>query len=267
MDVRTQGPVLTVDSVDVVRAGRTLLGQVELTVRAGEQWALLGPNGAGKSTLLALCGARAHPTAGRVEVLGHRLGRVDMFTLRRHIGHVDPRSRIEPDLTVRQAVLTGLVAAADLPRRFDPTPAQLGRAEELIDGFGLRPRTDAPWSVLSQGERGRALIARALVGDPDLLLLDEPTTGLDLAARELLLGALADLHTRRPQLASVTVTHHLEELPASTTHALVLDGGRVLAAGPVDQVVTSAVISRAFGVDVEVERRRGRWSAIGAAPQ
>lgn len=258
-------PVLRVDNVSVVRQGRALVEQIGVEVQAGEQWALIGPNGAGKSTLLALCGARLHPTSGTVHVLGHRLGRVDMRELRTHIGHVDPRSRIEPDLTARQAILTGLVAASDLPRRWEPTTADTELADELIGTLGLATRTDTSWSVLSQGERGRVLIARALITRPELLLLDEPTTGLDLAAREILLDVFAELRVLRPQLASVLVTHHLEELPASTTHALVLTDGRVLASGPVEEALTSQTISTAFGYPIAVEQRAGRWSASSAA--
>lgn len=258
-------PVLSVRDVAVVRQGRELIADISVDVAAGEQWALLGPNGAGKSTLLALCGARLHPTRGTVHVLGHRLGRVDMRALRTHIGHVDPRSRIEPSLGVRDVVLTGLLAAADLPKRWQPSEADLQRTDELIGSLGLAARVDSPWAVLSQGERGRALIARALVVEPHLLLLDEPTTGLDLAAREILLDVLMDLRTLRPDLASVLVTHHLEELPASTTHALVLSEGRVMASGSVDDVLDSDTVSRAFGHPVRIERNNGRWSATSAA--
>lgn len=266
MPADDQSCVLRLQDVSVVRQGRALVAHVDLDIRAGQHWALLGPNGAGKSTLLALCGAQAHPTTGTVHVLGHRLGRVDMRELRTHIGHVDPRTRIDPYIPVREAVLTGLYAATALPRRAEPTVLEHQEAEDLIAVLGLRAITDSPWSVLSQGERGRALIARALVTDPDLLLLDEPSTGLDLAAREILLGVLAELRQLRPELSSVLVTHHLEELPVSTTHALVLAHGTVVARGSVHDTVTSEMITRAFGLPIVVERHAGRWFATAAAP-
>lgn len=264
MSTDNRPSVLQLQDVSVVRQGRSLIAHIDLDVRAGEQWTLMGPNGAGKSTLLALCGAHQHPTTGTVHVLGHRLGRVDMRSLRTHIGHVDPRTRIDPRVTVRDAVLTGLYASTSLPPRATPSDEEQRKAGELIGMLGLGAITDSPWSVLSQGERGRALIARGLVTDPDLLLLDEPTTGLDLAAREVLLGVLAELRQLRPELASVLVTHHLEELPASTTHALVLSGGTVVARGEVDEALTSETISEAFRHPIAVERRAGRWSATGA---
>lgn len=267
IDVRAEhhGLTLSVGSVTVVRQGRSLIDSVSVDVRAGQQWALLGPNGAGKSTLLALCGARLHPTDGTVHVLGHRLGRVDMRWLRTHIGHVDPALRIEPYLSIREVVLTGLLAASDLPKRWVPTDTESRRGDELIYALGLSARASSRWSALSHGERGRALIARALITQPQLLLLDEPTTGLDLAAREILLNVLADLRVLRPELSSMLVTHHLEELPTSTTHALVLAGGRALAAGRIEEVLTSEVISRAFGHPLRIDRHNGRWSATGAA--
>ncbi|MCE4265299.1 ATP-binding cassette domain-containing protein [Rhodococcus globerulus] len=256
--------VLQIRDVSVVRQGRSLIEHVDLDVRAGEQWTLLGPNGAGKSTLLALCGAQLHPTTGTVDVLGHRLGRVDMRSLRTQIGHVDPRTRIDSYVTVRETVLTGLYASTSVPRHAAPTDIEQKQAEELIVALGLDAIAGSPWSVLSQGERGRTLIARALVTEPDLLLLDEPTTGLDLAAREVLLGIIANLRQLRPELASVLVTHHLEELPATTTHALVLAGGTVVACGSADNTLTSDTITRAFGHPIVIERRAGRWSATGA---
>ncbi len=259
------GAVLCVDGVTVMRQGRALVDAVSVEVHAGEHWAVIGPNGAGKSTLLALCGAKLHPTSGTVHVLGHRLGRVDMRELRTHIGHIDPRTRIEADLSVREAVLTGLVAASDLPARWAPTAADTALADELTETLGLTARLATRWSVLSQGERGRVLIARALMTRPQLLLLDEPTTGLDLAAREILLDVLSGLREAHPRLSTLLVTHHLEELPASTTHVLVLAAGRVLTSGPAGQVLTSATITEAFGYPIAVERRAGRWTASSAA--
>ncbi|MFD4369533.1 ABC transporter ATP-binding protein [Rhodococcus sp. NPDC058521] len=270
--IQTHGPetnpsddvVLAVNDVTVVRQGRALIESISVDVRAGEQWALFGPNGAGKSTLLALCGARLHPTSGTVHVLGHRLGRVDMRSLRTHIGHVDPRSRIEPALTIRETVLTGLHAASDIPKRWAPSADEEARTDELIDALGLAERSSSQWAVLSQGERGRALIARALITRPDLLLLDEPTTGLDVAAREILLGVLAELRVLRPELSSVLVTHHLEELPSTTTHALVIANGAEVAQGNAEKTLTSDIITRAFEYPIDIERKKGRWSATGA---
>jgi iron complex transport system ATP-binding protein len=253
------GPLLRADGVDVVRDGRYLLDDVSLVVRRAEHWVLLGPNGAGKSTLLSLLGARVHPTRGTVEVLGRRLGRVDLRELRTFLGHVDPRHPLRSPLTLREVVLTGLTNTVDLLRRRAPTPAQEARADELIALFGVGERAGEPWSVLSQGERGRALIARALMPEPRLLLLDEPATGLDLAAREQLIDAVEALRLAHPELATVLVTHHLEEIPPGTTHALLLRGGRVHVAGPVGQTLTSDAVSGCFDHPVTVGRAGGRW--------
>jgi len=257
----TEPVVLDVADVRVARAGRDLLAGVSLRVRAAEHWALIGPNGAGKTTLLTLCGALGHPTSGTVDVLGRRLGRVDLSELRRRIGHVDPRHRMLRDNTVHEVVLTGLTGSSDPVARWSPTPAEEARARSLTASVGLGARSTARWSVLSQGERGRALIARALLASPALLLLDEPATGLDVAAREHLLDTLDEVRASHPHVASVTVTHHLEDLPASTSHAVLLRDGRVFAQGPADDVLTSELVSAAFDHPLVIERVAGRWSA------
>ncbi|MCU1646708.1 MAG: Ribose import ATP-binding protein RbsA [Nocardia sp.] len=259
-------PVLQVDAVDVVRDGNPILQAVSLTVRAGEHWALLGPNGAGKTTLLRMLGAFEHPTHGTVEVLGKRLGRVDMRELRTAIGHVDPRHTPRSPLTVHEVVLTGITNTAELVPRWQPTADQLAEAGRLIDLLGLSHRHDAPWPILSQGQRGRALIARALMPNPRLLLLDEPATGLDLAGREQLLERLDVLQRAHPGRASVLVTHHLEELPPGTTHAMLLRDGQALVSGTVDEVVTTEHISAAFDHPVRIVRDDGRWSVRAAQP-
>jgi iron complex transport system ATP-binding protein len=255
------GRVLRVADVDLVREGTHLLRSVSITVQRGEHWALLGANGAGKSTLLGLMGALTHPTRGEVDVLGRRLGRVDVRELRSHLGHVNPRHPLQSPLTLREVVLTGLTNTAELVPRWAPSDEQLAEADRLIDLLGVGARRDARWPVLSQGERGRALIARALMPSPRLLLLDEPATGLDLAAREQLIDGLDALRAEHPSLASVLVTHHLEELPASTTHAMLLRSGRCLAAGPADAVLTTDLVSRCFGHPIAISRRDGCWSA------
>ncbi|WP_405731018.1 ATP-binding cassette domain-containing protein [Streptomyces sp. NBC_00028] len=252
--------VLRAEGVDVVREGRPILQEVSLTVRAGEHWALLGANGAGKSTLLSLLGAVVHPTRGTVEVLGRRLGRVDLRELRAYVGHVDPRHPLTQPLRTRDVVLTGLTnSVAPLPR-WRPTPAQEERADRLIDTLGLTALRDARWPTLSQGQRGRTLIARALMPEPRLLLLDEPATGLDLPGREHLIGALDELRREHPTLATVLVTHHLEELPGGTTHALLLREGRVLARGPAAEVLTGDQVGKCFDLPLVLDRRDGRWS-------
>ncbi|WP_214408889.1 ABC transporter ATP-binding protein [Sphaerisporangium fuscum] len=255
------GPVLRVSDVDVVRGGAHLLQSVSLTVHPGEHWALLGANGAGKSTLLNLLGAVNHPTRGVVEVLGRTMGRVDVRELRSYVGHVDPRHAPDEPLRVREVVLTGLTNTSALVPRWAPTAEQSEQADRLIGMLGMSARSDARWPTLSQGERGRTLIARALMPQPRLLLLDEPATGLDLAARERLLSSIDALRYEYPSLATVLVTHHLEELPAGTTHAMLLREGRCLASGPVDDVLTTDHVSKCFDHPVRITRTDGRWAA------
>jgi iron complex transport system ATP-binding protein len=260
--VVTPDIVFQAAAVDLVRHDRLLLDQVSLTILAGQHWALLGPNGAGKSTLLQLMATYAYPTRGRVDLLGHRLGRVDVFSLRPWIGHVSPHHRVDPQRTVQEVIRTGVTGTIQLVPRRETSADELARAAELIGLMGLRDRADAPWHVLSQGERGRTLIARALMAQPRLLLLDEPAAGLDVAGREQLVASMDDLRRRVPALATVLVTHHLEELPASTTHALLLRDGRILAAGVVADVLTTELVSACFGHPLAVTRHAGRWAAV-----
>lgn len=254
-------PVIHADEVAVVRDGRAILDTVSLTVRQGEHWALLGANGAGKSTLLGLLGAVTHPTRGSVQVLGRTLGRVDLRELRTLLGHVNPRHPLQSALTVRQVTLTGLTNSVEPLPRWTPTADERARADELLAMLGMGGKEASRWPALSQGERGRTLIARSLMPSPRLLLLDEPATGLDLAAREQLLDSLDALREEHPELATVLVTHHLEELPASTTHAMLLRGGKCVASGPADEVLTTDRVSDCFGHPVRITRTEGRWSA------
>jgi iron complex transport system ATP-binding protein len=253
--------VVRVADIDVVRQGNLLLDSVSLTIRSGEHWALLGANGAGKSTLLGMLGAVSHPTRGSVEVLGKTLGRVDLRELRTLIGHVNPRHPLHSPLRVHDVVLTGLTNSVELVPRWSPLPQQRVQADRLLSMLGMSGKAEARWPTLSQGERGRALIARALMPRPRLLLLDEPATGLDLAAREQLLSSLDALRLEHPGLATVLVTHHLEELPASTTHAMLLRAGQVVSAGPADHVLTTDRVSKCFDHPVRISRTDGRWTA------
>ncbi|WP_371630911.1 ATP-binding cassette domain-containing protein [Streptomyces sp. NBC_00341] len=254
-------PVIRAGGVTLVRDGKVLLDSVSMTVRSGEHWALLGANGAGKSTLLGLLGAIRHPTRGTVEVLGRTLGRVDLRELRTLLGHVDPRHPLRSPLSVKDVVLTGLTNSVEPVPRWSAGPEQRERAERLLKMLGMGGKEGSRWPALSQGERGRTLIARALMPQPRLLLLDEPATGLDLAAREQLLDSLDALREEHPELATVLVTHHLEELPASTSHAMLLRGGRCLASGPADEVLTTEQVSDCFGHPVRISRTDGRWAA------
>ena len=243
--------------------GDVILKDVTWTVRAGEHWVLLGPNGAGKSTLLTLAGAMRHPSQGHVSVLGGQLGRVDMPALRRRIGVVNPSSRILDWLTVEEVVLTGVSGTVR------PLPATYGsverrRAQELLELLNCANLVHRKVSTCSQGERQRVRLARALMPRPALLLLDEPAVGLDLPAREGLMDALASLSVSHPDLSTVLVTHHLEEIPSTTTHALLLRAGDVVKSAPVQEALTSETVSAAFGFLVQVTRRGNRWTAQSA---
>src|SRR5947209_7645475 len=217
--------VVSLNSVDVWFAdGPHVLHALDLTISTGEHWALLGPNGAGKSTLLALAGAQRHPSRGEVDVLGYRIGRVDLRTLRERIGTVDVRLRMPAELTVADYVLTGATQTVQpLPNRYDD--GHRARVAQLLEEFGLGGLAGRGVAVCSQGERARARLARALVPRPALLLLDEPAAGLDLPGRADLLTALEQLPAHDRDLTSITVAHHLEELPATTTHFASLRDG------------------------------------------
>lgn len=254
-------PVLDVRGVDFFREGKLLLDKIDLTVRKREHWALIGPNGAGKTTLLNLCGAVNHPTRGTVHVLGKQLGRVDMRELRRDIGFVNPRHPLKSDLPLKDVVLTGATGTIEIVPRWTPTDAELNRAALLMKALGVDVPSSPHWFTMSQGERGRTLIARALMPDPPLLLLDEPSTGLDVAAREQLLTTLDDLRVSHPDTSTVMVTHHFEELPRLTTHAALIRGGRIISSGHVNDVLTTKLVSECFDHPIRISRTDGRWAA------
>lgn len=253
--------MLEVKNLTASYRGVVAVRAVDIAVPTGQTVALLGPNGAGKSTLLTLAGALRHPSGGTVSVLGERLGRTDLRALRTRVGMVATTVRLPGWMTAGAVVRTGATGTVQQVRD-DYTPAQLARADELMGLLGITALADREVGVCSQGERQRVRIARALMADPALLVLDEPFAGLDLPAREILLAALAALAAQRPALATVLVAHHLEELPATTTHALLLRDGTTVASGPAGRVLTDGPVSACFGLPVRVHRHDdGRWSA------
>ena len=257
--------VLALTDVAVVRDGTTILDDVTWTVTAGQRWALLGPNGSGKTTLLRVAGAGLWPTRGTVEILDGRLGRVDMRELRRRITVVSASvaRNLRPAQAALDVVLTGRHAALETWWH-EYTDDDRARAGALLDqaGFGGPVFAARQFGQLSEGERQQVLLARALMASPELILMDEPAAGLDLGARERLLARLTALAADPDVAPMVLVTHHLEEIPSGITHAALLRAGRMVAAGRVDEVLTDAAVSDAFGVAVSVERRAGRWRAV-----
>jgi iron complex transport system ATP-binding protein len=244
--------------------GAQILGEIDWCVLTGQRWVLIGPNGSGKSTLLSLAGALRHPSRGRISVLGGTLGRVDMPALRCSIGFVDSGGATLDWLTAEDVVLTG-IGSTLRPLWWTYSSEDRARARELLALLGCAGLADREISTCSQGERGRIRIARALIADPQLLLLDEPAVGLDLAAREALIAALDRLSEEQPELTSVLVTHHLEEIPSSSTHVILLRAGHVLALGPIETKLTSANLSACFGLPVECRHDGERWSARAPA--
>jgi iron complex transport system ATP-binding protein len=254
--------VIRMEGVSVRRGDTTLLGRVDWAVELDERWVVLGPNGAGKTTLLRLAAAELHPSAGTVEILGERLGRVDVFELRTRIGLSSAALglRVPADEVVRDVVISaGYAVVGRWRERYDP--ADTARADDLLGALGLRGLAGRPYGTLSEGERKRALIARALMTDPELLLLDEPAAGLDLGGREDLVARLSTLANDPDAPASVLVTHHVEEIPRGYSHGLLLRGGRVVAAGLLDDVLTDENLSATFGLPLAVQKRRGRYTA------
>jgi iron complex transport system ATP-binding protein len=266
----TDGPAIRMRGVRVWAAGEdrrvTILDGVDWLVEPGQHWAVLGPNGAGKSTLLRLAGAVRHPSAGHVELLGAVVGRTDLRALRARIGVVDAATALTLPawLAAGDVVLTGATGTVQ-PRWERYGPPERRRAGELLALVGCAHLAERPLGRCSTGEIQRVQVARALMAEPALLLLDEPAAGLDLPAREALLAAMAELAAARPALTTVTVTHHLEELPASVSHALLLRAGRAVAAAPLAEALTGANLSACFGLPVEVGRLGPRWTAWSAA--
>ena len=257
--------VLTFESATVVRGGRAILDRVDWQVAEDERWVILGPNGAGKTTLLQLAAAMIHPTAGRVEVLGSALGSVDVFELRPRIGLASAAlaERIPADEVVRDVVLT---AAWAVTGRWHEQyeGADVERAEAVLAAMGASGLAGRVYGTLSEGERKRVQIARALMTDPELLLLDEPAAGLDLGGREELVTRLAAVAADRWAPAQVLVTHLVEEIPTGFTHVLLLREGRVVARGPVAEMVTGRLLSETFGSRLRAGYVRGRYWARGA---
>ncbi len=240
--------------------GRPILDGVDWQVDEGQQWAIVGPNGGGKSTLVSIAGLHRHPSSGSVEILGQTLGRVDIRPLRGRIGTSSAvlANQLRGSLRAEEVVRCGRFAALE-PwwHRYDDADTE--RALSLLGAVGLEGFGDHSFISLSSGERQRCLLARALMPDPAVLLLDEPTAGLDLAGREQLVASLVSLADDGPVTA--LVTHHVEDIPPTTTHVLAIGAGRAVAAGPIEETLTGALLSELFDLDVTLERRNGRWSA------
>ncbi|HEY1738803.1 MAG TPA: ATP-binding cassette domain-containing protein, partial [Acidimicrobiia bacterium] len=231
-------------------------------VTEGERWVIVGPNGAGKTTLLRVASLHQHPSSGRVRVLGEELGHCDVRTVRARIGISSPTiaARLEPSMNALEVVMTARYGAL-APWWHTYDEADRARAGALLARFGIADLADHGFTTLSAGETQRALLARALMREPELLLLDEPTAGLDIGAREQVLGDLAALLADAGAPPMVIVTHHLEEIPAGCTHALALTHGRVVAQGPILDILTSDTLSACYGLPLEVTHDRARFTA------
>ncbi|HYI60883.1 MAG TPA: ATP-binding cassette domain-containing protein [Acidimicrobiales bacterium] len=252
-------PALDLRDVSVVRGGRALLDRVSWTVRPGERWALLGPNGSGKTTLVRVAGLWLRPTAGQVRVAGELSGRTDVRSLRARVGFTSAAlaDSLRADVDALDVVMTGRRAALEAWWH-DWTDEDRAAALGELERVGAAPLAGRRFGTLSSGERQRVLLARARAGDPALLLLDEPAAGLDLGGREDLVDCLAALAADPATAPLVLVTHHPEEIPPGATHALLLRAGRVVAAGPADEVLASGPLSACFGLDLDVSRAGGR---------
>jgi iron complex transport system ATP-binding protein len=252
-------PLLDLHGLRIVRDRTTILAGLDWTVRRGEHWVILGPNGAGKSSLLAALTGYLTPSGGEIEVLGRSFGHSDWRELREHIGVVGAgMSRlIEPETTAFETVLGGYRAMINPWGRF-PVAARR-RAQRLLAQIGLASIADHTWLQLSEGERQRTLLARAQMAHPRLLILDEPCAGLDPVAREAFLASLSQFARAPRGPGLVLVTHHVEEIVAGFTHALLLRKGTALDAGPLAKTLTSAKLSGLFGHPVRVRREGRRW--------
>jgi iron complex transport system ATP-binding protein len=254
--------VLQFTDVSIVRDGKTILDNVSWKVDGADRWVILGPNGAGKTTLLQIAAALVHPSKGKARLLDQTMGAVDIFDLRPRIGFVSSAMarRIPGDETVLNVVMT---AAYSVTGRWNEEyeDIDIARARRVLDEWKLGAFVDRTFGGLSDGEQKRVLIARAVMTDPELLLLDEPAASLDLGSREELVQLLSEYAESPHAPAMIMVTHHVEEIPRGFTHALLLAEGKVVAEGQLDDVVTAERLSETFGIPLELTKFNGRFAA------
>ena len=258
---------LELSGITFVRGERRILDTIEWRVEAGQHWLVLGANGSGKTTLLRIAAMYEHPSSGTVRVLGEQLGRTDVRQLRRRVGYAAAAlaAQLRPELLAREVVMTARYAALE-PWWHQYTDADRARAEECLGRMGVAAYAGRSFGTLSSGEQQRVLLARTLMNDPGVVLLDEPSARLDLAGREQLVVALEELAgPGGPPLA--LVTHHVDEVPTAISHALLLRQGRAIAQGPIGEVLTSESLSECFGMALRLERRGdGRFTAWAERP-
>jgi iron complex transport system ATP-binding protein len=254
--------ILEIENLSVRRGGKTILGPLNWQVLEGQRWVVLGPNGAGKTTLLQVCSSLIHPTSGSIKILGEQLGKVDVFELRTRIGLTSSAlvEQLPADELVIDVVLTAAYAMLGRwQEKYDLWDES--RAMALLTALGVRELGDRNFGSLSEGEKKRVQIARALMADPELLLLDEPASSLDLGGREDLLKRI-EVFAKDPLApATVIVTHHIEEIPTGTTHALLLKDGSEVAKGDINTVITDLNLSNAYGLPISVQSEGGRFFA------
>lgn len=254
--------VLDFNNVTVYRDKKPVLSNVDWQVESNQRWVIIGPNGAGKTTLLRVAASQIQPSTGTAKVLDQTLGKVNVFELRTRIGFASNAlsSHIPNSETVLNSVMTAIYAVTGRwNEEYDEIDVR--RALRVLNEWQLSELADRAFGTLSDGERKRAQIARAVMPDPELLLLDEPVASLDLAAREQTISLIGAYASEPAAPAIVMVTHHLEEIPPGFTHALILSGGQVHSAGPIEQTLTSDKLSGAFGVSISVELSDGRYRA------
>jgi len=253
--------VLALSNLSVQRSGKTILDGINWTVQDTERWVIVGPNGAGKTTLLKIAAAQLQPSVGTARVLGEALGEINVFELRTRVGFASTAiaSRIPNSETVLDAVMTASYAVTG---RFKEMYEDVDerRARRVLNEWHLSEYADRPFGTLSDGERKRVQIARAIMPDPELLLLDEPVASLDIGSRESTIKILSGYASHPSAPAIIMVTHHLEEIPAGFTHALVLNQGKIIACGPINQTLTTEKLSEAYGLPLEVAFQGGRFA-------
>jgi iron complex transport system ATP-binding protein len=260
--VPTDVPALDLRGITLVREERRILDGVDWTVGPGQRWVVLGRNGSGKTSLVRIASLYLHPSTGEVRVLGELLGRTDVRRLRTRIGLASSSlaAQLRRELTATEIVMMAKHAALE-PWWHTYDDEDRAAARRALTRLGMQAFAERSLGTLSSGEQQRVQLARSLMGDPGLVLLDEPTAGLDLGGREQLVAALAELAADPEAPPLVLVTHHVDEIPPGFTHALLLSEGRVLAAGPIDDALTSTTLTECFGVPLVLERRKARWTA------